>query len=365
VFSSNQLLLWMGEQPHVPDARPPAPPSGTVPPKRRGVGVRGLGLAGLFLLSTIALSTYNAPQLEKTTASAGGRFTFLTATQRKGHPLSGIAIDRSLFVKGACMAFPPTSGNRHKTVFLDAGHGGVDPGGLGETELGQTIDGSNENLPIELDTMALLRADGYRVVVSRTRNSVVARPGPGDVSGGVFTAQGEFDDVAARAVCANLAKANILIGISMNVGGVPAISGCTTSADFVRPFKVANLRLANLMQNDVVDKLNEEDWAVPNNGVQSDEMPGGPVPLSAAAATYDHFLLLGPAMAGYFSTPSEMPGALIEPLFITDPYEGSIAASPVGQQVIARGLAQAVNQYFRTPTPTPTPTTVLAAAEGP
>jgi N-acetylmuramoyl-L-alanine amidase len=54
-------------------------------------------------------------------------------------------------------------------------------------------------------------------------------------------------------------------------------------------------------------------------------------------------------MAGYFSTPSEMPGALIEPLFITDPYEGSIAASPVGQQVIAGGLAEAVNQYFGTP----------------
>ena len=41
-----------------------------------------------------------------------------------------------------------------------------------------------------------------------------------------------------------------------------------------------------------------------------------------------------------------MPGALIEPLFITDPYEGSIAASASGQQVIAGGLARAIAQYF-------------------
>ena len=54
-------------------------------------------------------------------------------------------------------------------------------------------------------------------------------------------------------------------------------------------------------------------------------------------------------MPGWFDTPSEMPGALIEPLFITDPFEGSIADSPSGQQAIAGGLAQAVEQYFDPP----------------
>jgi N-acetylmuramoyl-L-alanine amidase len=42
-----------------------------------------------------------------------------------------------------------------------------------------------------------------------------------------------------------------------------------------------------------------------------------------------------------------MPGSVIEPLYLTDPYEGSIAASTHGQQVIAGGIAQAVEQYFR------------------
>jgi hypothetical protein len=70
---------------------------------------------------------------------------------------------------------------------------------------------------------------------------------------------------------------------------------------------------------------------------------GGPA-LTTAAADYGHLLLLGPAEAGYSTSPSLMPGALIEPLFITDPYEGTQAASPSGQEVIAAGLAQAVEQ---------------------
>jgi N-acetylmuramoyl-L-alanine amidase len=41
-----------------------------------------------------------------------------------------------------------------------------------------------------------------------------------------------------------------------------------------------------------------------------------------------------------------MPGALVEPLYVTDPFEGSIAASHYGQRVIAGALAKAVEQYF-------------------
>jgi hypothetical protein len=79
--------------------------------------------------------------------------------------------------------------------------------------------------------------------------------------------------------------------------------------------------------------------------------------LSSAAADYDHLLELGPAEAGFFTTPSTMPGAVIEPLFLTDPFEGSIAASASGQQTIASGIAQAVEQYFAPPPPPASTTT--------
>ena len=193
--------------------------------------------------------------------------------------------------------------------------------------------------------MQLLRARGFTVVVSRTRDETVIRPQPGDVSGGLFTVQGVHDDVAARDVCANLAKANVLVGIYFDAGASTDNAGCVTGYDTARPFSAQNLRLATLVQDDVLGAMNAQGWGIPDLGVTDDSQLGGPA-LSDAAADYGHLLLLGPADPGWFSTPSEMPGTLIEPLFITDPYEGSIAASSSGQEVIAGGLAQAVEQYF-------------------
>jgi N-acetylmuramoyl-L-alanine amidase len=216
------------------------------------------------------------------------------------------------------------------------------------TESGQAIYEAAETLPVELDATELLRTQGFEVVDSRTRNSTVARIGSGDESNGVFTTLGEHNDVAARDVCANRAKANILIGIYFDVGASPENAGSITGYDTDRPFSSSNFRLATLVQDDVLAKLNAQGWNIPNAGVVSDIDLGGP-PLTAAAGQYDHLLLLGPAEQGYFTTPSLMPGALIEPLFITDPFEGTIAASATGQETIARGLVQAIDQYFATP----------------
>ena len=79
--------------------------------------------------------------------------------------------------------------------------------------------------------------------------------------------------------------------------------------------------------------------------------------LNSAAVTYGHLLELGPADPGWFDTPSMMPGTLIEPLFITEPFEASIAASTTGQETIAAGIALAVDQYFAPPVATTTTTT--------
>jgi len=54
-------------------------------------------------------------------------------------PPAETQLDPSAFAAGACEAFEPTKGDRQETVFLDAGHGGIDPGGVGATEAGKTI----------------------------------------------------------------------------------------------------------------------------------------------------------------------------------------------------------------------------------
>ena len=147
----------------------------------------------------------------------------------------GIALDPAMFATGACMAFAPTSGNRHQTVFLDAGHGGIDPGGVGTTEDGSQIAESQINLPIELASMAILRAHGFRVVVSRTQ-----------------------DTTAARDECANLSKASALVGIYMDAGYESTNAGSIAAYDSDRPFAQSNLALATDLQNAVLWAMDAE-----------------------------------------------------------------------------------------------------------
>jgi N-acetylmuramoyl-L-alanine amidase len=256
---------------------------------------------------------------------------------------AGQAVEPSVFAPGACVAFRPLGRARHLTVFLDAGHGGLDPGAVGRTESGRTIHEAVETLAVALKALPILRRAGFRVVISRTRDSSVIRLGQGDASGGVLTVQGSHKDVVARDVCANDARASLLIGIYFNSGG-PRRAGCLTAYDAVRPFAAENLRLARLVQRSVLAAMHAQGWRIPDAGVVSDASLGSAVGIQDER--YGHLVLLGPAKAGYLSTPSRMPGALIEPLFISDRFEGTIASSAHGRQVIAAGLARAIEQYF-------------------
>jgi N-acetylmuramoyl-L-alanine amidase len=255
----------------------------------------------------------------------------------------GVPVAPPRFARGACVAYPPSSGNLGRTVYLDAGHGGPDPGAVGVTRRGATIEEARLTLPVVLDATTLLRAAGYEVVDSRTRDSSVVRLRRGYVDGGIFTLRGKHADLVARDDCADIARASIVIGVYFNAGPAQD-AGSLTLYDAARPFWRASRRLARLVQRDVLRTLGSAHRRVPDDGVHSDVGYGHG--LTSADDAYGHLVLLGPAKKGYLSTPTTMPGALIEPLFITDSAEGSIAASAAGQQAIARGLLRAVEQYF-------------------
>jgi len=163
---------------------------------RRLVAVPALALvAALVLLLQPGSARHPAARARAGTHATGGAPD--PATEESA---TGVALDPSLFTPGSCVAFAPTAGDPHKTVFLDAGHGGPDPGAVGVTSSGKTIHEADETLPVVLRTATLLRADGYRVVLSRTRASAVARPLPGDMDGKVFTVKGELREIASRDV---------------------------------------------------------------------------------------------------------------------------------------------------------------------
>ena len=275
----------------------------------------------------------------------------------------GQPVDAGRFAPGSCVAYAPTADDLGKTVFLDAGHGGIDPGAVGTTRSGATIHEADETLPVELEAMSLLRAGGYRVIVSRTRPATVVKLTPADLGGGTLSLRGAHDDVVARDLCADEAVADVLVGIYYDAGASARNAGSITAYDADRSFAAANLRLARLVQHDVLVRMNAQGWAIPDDGVHTDSqlgsLSGDPSTggIAAQAAAYHHLLLLGPAQGGYFATPNTMPGAVIEPLYITDPFEASIAASAQGQRVIAQGVATAIETYLA-----PRPT---AATSGP
>ena len=159
----------------------------------------------------------------------------------------------------------------------------------------------------------------------------------------MLTLQGAHDDVAARAQCADDAQADALVGIYYDASSSSSDAGSITAYDAARPFSSSNLKLADLVQRDVLAGMNAQGWGIPDDGVQTDgtlgSLDGNPAGggLAPEAAAYGHLMELGPAMAGFFTTPSTMPGVIVEPLYVTDPFEGSIADSASGQMTIARG----------------------------
>lgn len=258
------------------------------------------------------------------------------------------ALDPTAFAPGSCMALEPTSGDLHHTVFLDAGHGGPDPGtASGTTQSGQQVNEKTLTLPVVLDAAQLLRAQGYRVVLSRTGDSSVARLTPADLNGAVLTTAGEHADLIARVSCANLSGASALVSVHFDAYPDPGVGGASTLYDTARSFSSANQTLATTLQQDIITGLRAGGWSVPDRGIVSDSTAGGGE-ITAAGTAYGHLDLLGPVDPGYVDNPTTMPGALVEPLFLSNPTEATIAVNPAAQQAIAAGIADAIDGFLRT-----------------
>jgi N-acetylmuramoyl-L-alanine amidase len=230
-------------------------------------------------------------------------------------------------------------------VFLDAGHGGLDPGALGRTTSGGVVDEKTATLAVVLDAASVLQTAGFTVVVSRTIDTTVARLTAADVNGQLLTVAGVHADLEARAVCANEGHATVLVSVHFNSGSSSRYGGALTVYDAERSFATQNRLLGGLLQAQVLAELNTRGWAIPDAGIVTDAGVGSA--LTSAAAAYGHLLILGPAKPGYFTSPTTMPGAVIEPLFLTDPFEADVATSRLGQLTIASGVAKAVQQYLR------------------
>jgi len=244
------------------------------------------------------------------------------------------------YAAGACQAQAPTGRSRGRTVVVDAGHGGPDPGVTGQTTPGSPVRESTVALAVAAQLARELRGDGYRVVLSRTADTPVRRFAPGEVTDGAMEAGQVRQDLQARVRCANDARAAALLSIHFNGYDDPSAGGSQTIYDDARPFSDDSLRLARAVQDALLQELKLAD-----RGVITDDALDAPT-LSDRADEYGHLMLLGPAQAGWLDRGTTMPGVLVEPLFLTAPAEAAIATSGAGQRRIAHALAAGVEHFL-------------------
>ena len=216
-------------------------------------------------------------------------------------------------------------------VAIDPGHGGGETGAVARNGLAE----KDVNLKIALKLARLLSDGGYRPVLTRERDREV------NLAGADLNGDGRVnndDDLQARVDIANAAHASILVSIHNNGSPHPADRGTRTYYCGHRPFAADNLRLASALQAHLVASIRAAGYDTPDMGISDDRILNKP---------FGHLFLLGP-LTPRMARASNMPGALGETLYLTNPVEASLLARDDILTAIAQGYYQGIVAYLHT-----------------
>ena len=218
---------------------------------------------------------------------------------------------------------------RLRTIAVDPGHGGPETGSAPAADLVE----KDLNLKISLILADVLREEGYRVVLTRDADRPVS---PAYVQSGLRSQV--VQDLQARIDAANAAKADLFLSGHNNGSGDAAARGTEVWYNAARPFADRNQALAELTLNGILGRLREVGHSTVNRGIKDDAnfrmFMGRPFNL----------YVLGPGPGSRPAT--NMPGALGESLFLTNPADAAALRRPAILTAIARGYRDAVNGYF-------------------
>ncbi|MBR5154949.1 MAG: N-acetylmuramoyl-L-alanine amidase [Clostridia bacterium] len=184
-------------------------------------------------------------------------------------------------------------------IFIDPGHGGPDPGAVGNSVTEEFV-----NLNVSLELARLLRDAGYDVMIYRTTSdeNVLADKNA---------------DLRNRAAMANRFGADYFISIHTNSSDRPAAQGVEA---YVYRLGTASERLAQ----SIVDSVSENLGSV-NRGVMQ-----------------ANFAVL---------RRSEMPAVLVELGYLTNATEALNLNSPAWQRAVATAIFEGIVNYTGVPTP--------------
>ncbi len=232
----------------------------------------------------------------------------------------------------------PAPTTRPAVVALDPGHGGIDYGARCFSVDGEYLLSEKDvTLPIAQKLQALLEADGYEVVMVRDDDYGLNDDWDEINGDGILDLA---DEMQARVDLINEANVDLILSIHGNAyenpdGSVATnVSGSTTYYCADREFGEQNRTFADLVHEYVLDGFASIDYDIVDFGSLEDyDTLGG------------YLILLGP-QTDRIVRPSNAPGALDEPLFMTNPVEGLMMGEPEVQQMLAEAYFEAIKAYF-------------------
>lgn len=263
--------------------------------------------------------------------------------------------------EGFAMGVPsvPTAtildGQRAPIVCLDPGHGGPDSGFTQFwSELGFALVEKNLVLEHAWDLEARLKQHGYTVAMTR-RTDVAVNATSADVNGDGKTevddlpdenkhSNRNLDELQARINVCNEADADLLVSMHVNGFTSPIPHGYETWYTAEREFGAQNRQFALQAYDSLKGQLAEIGYVV-DPSVERGANPDTASDVQTLNSRYKHFVILGPSAPGTIVA-SEMPGAIVEALFVSNDGDALVLASPSGRNAIVNAYEEAIVQFF-------------------
>jgi N-acetylmuramoyl-L-alanine amidase len=219
-------------------------------------------------------------------------------------------------------------------VCLDPGHGGEDLGNV-RVENGRiTLQEKDFVLEHSLSLAERLRQDGFEVVLTRETDTEV-NPANEDVNGdGEVAPEGgpartdQLDDLQARVNICNLAAADLLVSVHYNGAENEFLSGYEVWFNDERPFSERSEAFATFMHEALGNAYAEAGYEAVDRGIGIE----------------DH-VVTGPERPGEL-VPSEMPGAVIEGLFLSNDEDAAFIQSDIADETLIGAYEEAITRYF-------------------
>jgi N-acetylmuramoyl-L-alanine amidase len=219
-------------------------------------------------------------------------------------------------------------------VCIDPGHGGEDLGNV-RVENGRIVLQEKDFvLEHSLLLAQRLRNAGFEVVLTRETDTEV-NPSNEDVNAdGIVAPEGgpartdQLDDLQARVNICNLAAADLLVSVHYNGAENVFLSGYEVWFNDERPFSGRAETFATFMHEALGNAYANAGYEAVDRGIGIE----------------DH-VVTGPERPDEL-IPSEMPGAVVEGLFLSNDEDAAFIQSDIAQETLVGAYEEAISRYF-------------------